>query len=141
MMRRILIPFIQSEDIEDILKKIDNYDYKGGQFYLVRLIEEEAAMLVARSMGKDHNALISELEEEGWSALYFFQEEFKKKGINLRISLKIGNSVKDLIGAVKEYGIELVLFSRREADGMRMQAKEKVVEHLMMDSDAMIMII
>ena len=138
---KILLPFFDSSDIENILEKIEKIDSENKQFVLLRLLDIEHIKFLAKRMKKDADLLISELEDDGWNSLYYYEEEFKKKCVNVRIALKSGNVVNEILQCINNFGIDTIILTREQKKGFEGMMKEKILKNIMLDSDKIIIII
>lgn len=138
---KILLPFFDSNDIENILEKIEKIDSENKQFILLRLLDIEHIKFLAKRMKKDADLLISELEDDGWNSLYYYEEEFKKKYVNVRIALKSGNVVNEILQCISNFGIDTIILTREQKKGFEGMMKEKILKNIMLDSDKIIIII
>jgi hypothetical protein len=138
---KILLPFFDSNDIENILEKIEKIDFENKQFILLRLLDIEHIKFLAKRMKKDADLLISELEDDGWNSLYYYEEEFKKKYVNVRIALKSGNVVNEILQCISNFGIDTIILTREQKKGFEGMMKEKILKNIMLDSDKIIIII
>ena len=138
---KILLPFFDSNDIENILEKIEKIDSENKQFILLRLLDIEHIKFLAKRMKKDADLLISELEDDGWNSLYYYEEEFKKKYVNVRIALKSGNVVNEILQCISNFGIDTIILTREQKKGFEGMMKEKILKNILLDSDKIIIII
>ena len=139
--RNVLIPFIDSDDINRIIDSLPGLRTEDKRYILLRLLDHEQSRLLSKRMEKDFHLLMAELEDDGWKSLYFFQEEFKSLDVNVRIVLRSGNILKEIHGFLKEYNIDTVLFARSYKTGLSGKIKSDMINDMLLSSEKMVIIV
>jgi universal stress protein A len=133
-LRKIMVPTDNSEDSAEAFKIALDFAEKDGSVVFVLHVVHTGHLTEERGHEPDHTDEIN-LIEEGWKETEGFVREHKgnRAGVTVEVEVREGEPVQEILKAVKEEGIDLIVIGTHGKKGpahtLMGSVAEKIVRH------------